>query len=395
MRSLLRLVSVVFVAVGCAACVTGNIPGGQATLSTCRPLTAPKVYSLLASLTRDAPEHRARMAEGAAAVILAEQAAFVAEGWPSAYFNGWPSQAWLGIDLQAEGKQLIAELEHGETGIRSITQFRFTCREQGQWALTDVGTEQRWYVPYESELDNQRGDLTESLAIALVQDVLEYYGAPRMRISASGPELERGRQASIAQATGGSIKSTWPEKGHRLILRAESPDRVVGSWLNDKSDPTGENVLFAKVEGLWKITDHTEGGNWARDIESTPIQTIPNLDPGLLGLRLGLRQADVIALIGKPDKETDAVHSYSGRDFDVSYTKENQLVRIVVRSGSTAPGLTVGDTVKSVVELYGKPQKRSGNSIEYTDGTQRFRVLFSTGVDGQERVVAMILDRVL
>lgn len=360
--------------------------------SSCKVLGKAEALAFLARFSSMTPAQRISKSTGQAQDIYKEEAAFVDEGWPPAFMQGWMRDAWKDVSVQSSEGATILNLKHGNPMGSTITRFELVC--QGGWVVQRVGTAHDWYAPAPVSLPGQGGKLTEKLAMDLATDALLNYGTTRMRVSAMGPELERGRLLAVAVAAGATLApQRWGGIGPELMLVQETTDRAVGHWIKE-GVPTGEKILFIRSSGLWKLADHTEAGSWAP--ASRPGFDKPrdlSDDTFLLGLALGMSSATVEQVAGKPDQVKDGQYIYSARNLTVTFDDKGEVSRIETSTGATWRGLRIGDPLETVTQLYGQPMKPSPEHLTYTDGPRRMHVQLESEGAGKGHVIALVLER--
>lgn len=394
------VLAIVALLVSLAACHEGAPPPDASQLQPAG-LTVPAqseafseadARSWLVRLSSTTPEERLTFAVGPAREVLAQENEFVAEGWPRGSMNQWMQEAWKTFEVsQGPDGTASVSLTHATSLDSSSTRFKFVW--VGQWRLVQIGDGYAWYAPFPKTIPGQEGDLTERLALEIVDHALSYYGAPRMRTSTTGREAERGRLLAIAVIAGASLRpQAWGGVGPRLRLRQEAQNRVIGYWLDDQGQPTGERVLFERENGLWKLADHTEGGEWAPARRTGfDLPRGVSSDMYLLGLDWPMNEAGVRKLAGPPDQVTDATWIYRSRGLAVTFDEKGRVRRIAARSGATMRGVMVGDSLQTVRSLYGDPEPLGNGWIGYREGRQlRFRM--QPDADGEERVMEIVLE---
>ncbi len=356
----------------------------------CQPLTKAGVIDLLVALSSARPAGRVELTQGEARELFREEADLISEGWPADPMGWWRQGAWLGLQLQPTGTETVALLRHGDLYSRTVTRFRFTC--SGDWRLTGIGDESVWYSPFPASVPGQDGPLTEELGLILVQQMFDHYGTPAMRATAAGAELERGRLVAITSRGGRGLREIeWPGLGSRLALSAKEPGRVVGRWLSQDGRETGEQVLFERLQGMWRVTDHTHGGYWASS-PGNPEYGKMNLNLDLLGFELGKNATQLAPVIPSGDETGDPPLLFRARQLFISYDKRGEVQAIEARSGATRRGVNVGDPADQVLRLYGEPQERETGAFVYRAGPLRLRFLLEPQTGSKRWVAGIVLE---
>lgn len=354
---------------------------GADAVPVCPSLTKEKVAEQLVAITRSTPADRVRMTRGVASEIFAEEAAFVAEGWPGAYFNGWRRDAWHGLEIEQDPVEPVATLHHGDDLVDGMTRFKFTC--DSEWRLSGMGPEwpeRRWYAPSPPHLPGQDGELTEAVALLIVDDLLTHYGTTRMRLVATGNELERGRLYTVNVAGGATLRRQgWGGLGPSLRLSPIEANEVTGEWLDVAGVPTGERIIFHRVDGLWKVADHTESS------ELAPVHR-----PGFEAPR----PFDSSHLLGRKLYAVDnggEGRLQESRGFTVRF-QDGRMTQISALSGSTDRGLQVGDPVELAVALYGEPERWIDKEMTYISGLATLHIFWEADKNGERWITRFVLD---
>lgn len=363
-------------------------PGPPGKAGSCPALTPERAAKILVRLSSSPPGDVLPLATGEARQILEEENSFVAEGWPPAFLNGWMQEAWLSLRVTPLTDQTaLILLTHGNPDWQTTTRFEVTCGDG--WQLSRIGDSSSWYSPAPSQLPGQTGELTSDLALQIVADALEHYGTTRMRVSTTGPERERGQLLAVAVAAGATLQAqAWGGLGTNLRLERTSPTQAVGHWVDAMGSETGERVLFARVDGTWKLADHAEGGKWA------PIRRPGFAEPrsissdyGLLGVSMGMSRQTLGALLGTPDRVDGQSLLFSGRGLEVDVNDLGRVRRIATTSGATIRGLRVGDSAYTARRLYGTPAQSSDEGLTYREGPLSMHFLLRKDASGVLRVV--------
>ncbi|HEY3367382.1 MAG TPA: hypothetical protein VGK74_20180 [Symbiobacteriaceae bacterium] len=363
---------------------TSDIPADSAT--ACRPLKTMEMNGLVAKLTDATREEAVQLVDGEAREIFQQEAAAVAQGWSPRYINDWQKEIWKDFTFEPKSERtaVMSLVSYSDT-TEYTTRFELTCSQT--WRISRIGVGSQWFTPIPRSLPGQSGDLTPELAMALVKDAALTYGTFRMSVSATGKELERGRQYDVAVAGGASRHPTyWNETATYLELTPQSTDRVIGKW---SGDHLKDSFLFVRVDGLWKVADYTTGGQWG------PARLQGFSDPrpigdekSLLGIRLGEREREAPL----PNNQLTA-WIFMSRGVSVYYDADRRVREIGLESGASQRGLKTGDTVETVRYLYGQPTEQGQELMVYANATQRFEVELKPDAAGVERVWLMTLKK--
>lgn len=387
--ALLLCLAVVVALLGCTGGPASAPLQQDRQAAGCQPLSRQKAIDMLVAISSARPSARVDLTGGEARDLFRDEAAVISEGWPADPLGWWRQDSWLSLELQPAGAETVAMLRHGDLQTRLLTRFRFAC--SGSWTLTGIGDEAAWYSPLPVSIPGQDGELTEATALRLVRHVLDHYGTPAMRTTATGAELERGRLAAIAARGGLGFRDIeWPGTGPRLTLAVGQPDQVTGRWLAADGSATGEQVRFERRLGRWQVADHTDDGRWA------PPPALPdfadlNPDPDLLGFEPGKSTDMLDAVIPRGDETGDPPYLFQARQLFIAYDGRGLVRSVEARSGGTRRGVNVGDPVAQVLRLYGEPNEEQGGALVYRAGKLTLRFMVEPEAGSDRRVVGIVL----
>jgi len=365
----------------------GSEPVQQAQ---CEPLTWDAALDYLVKLTSVPPEERVAMTVGEARKIFAQEASFIAEGWPSFDLTGWRKEAWLDLTVTPGEEATLVTLRHGELFGERTTRFEMRCAE-GKWAASQIGSSFHWFTALPSQLPGQDGELTEELALAILHDLKSRYGEHHMYFTTAGNERERARRLVVYARAGETIRRPWRLPGFDLLkLRPESPDRVIAEGYNEDGTPSGERLLFVREGGLWRIADHTEGGEWAPLTEPHREGPPPlTYETALMGMTPGASVNDVDRLLPWDENGFSPLVTERRLTWDF----DRGLLWVKARTGSTYRGLQVGDPLQLAMALYGEPTERLDDMWVYSNQAVRLEVLVAKDEAGVERAAGFVLRR--
>ncbi|HWI61521.1 MAG TPA: hypothetical protein VNT75_06775 [Symbiobacteriaceae bacterium] len=359
----------------------------------CPPMPDSNAYGYVEELSRLWGEYRIPRASGQARDVFAREAEALAAGWPTFGTDRWATEAWSEFEVQRPKEGILyLVLRHTDGLEENVTRFFLVCEKDGNWRFAKVGTEQDWFIVSPLKLEGQDGTLTEELAKDIVIFAAGRYGLFAMRTAATGRELERGHMLAIGEAAGAPVEYPKLNAAGRLKLETRSANEVVGTWMTDQGAPKGQQVLFKREGGLWKLADHTVDGKWAPD-KPTGYTGPPafKFDRHLMGINLGMTQKEVRAIVmEEPDIEGN-VHTYPLRKFTVEYDSQGRVKRIDTKYGATARGVHTGFPESSIVALYGQPTTKSGGLLTYSDGLRVLRLEMDT-YDGKEQLTRITLE---
>jgi hypothetical protein len=327
----------------------------------------------------------------------AEAAAWAAvnlQGWPPRPYRDWPAQAWKGVTVESGTSGIyVATLTtaHAQSFTGDIalshTRFDLTCEE----GRLKIRREQFGYgdEPWQVELPGQRGDLNETLALALGKTIDNTVDSPWFAQAATGIEWESGRARELNYSGQGFVRHGVPRvpggNGMRFLERSDG--EAVGEWLRDGS-PTGESIRFERLDGLWKVADHTQHGRWLSPPTSSTWMP-PNLnDFSPAGVRVGIRDGAVVSLLGQPDEteqvDTGILWRYLKRGIEVYLNHAGRVQRVRVRSGSVSSGVAVGAPATLLEAMFGP-------SPDYTYRGIMLELLQFTVENGRVTAIAVFL----
>jgi hypothetical protein len=342
----------------------------------------PQAIKLLGELSRYAPMDRLT---GTAREVEESRVRFESSGNLSPMYDRlWMAEPWRKITISKtpDASSWVVVLEHGinAEGAR-VKRFEVVCRD-GRWLVSRTGDESAWETP-PAALPGQSGPLTPELASALVREAKRLSGAWRQTVLA-GTELARGLAADRNTVWGQKHDPAgWDKIRPSLTLATQDADQVVG-----ESAPAGEKVRFQRVDGVWRITDHTFEGEWAGAPPGTPAPfgTAAMFNARLFGILPGDAPERVTEILGSPDSvqttEHGALWAYKPRGIDILIGPESRVAEIRASSGATARGIPVGAPVGVVEKAFGESPTHS-----YVGGT--YALTFEV-VDG---VVTAIVSR--
>jgi hypothetical protein len=250
------------------------------------------------------------------------------------------------------------------------------CGGTGRWRVRRSGKSGLFEGPL-ARVEGQDGLLTESLALRLVDETRGREG-PGLALVAGGAEMEDGRQETLRYALGQTSKYTtpWPGVSKRLRLTPEGETAMVGAWLLEDGMETGESVRFERVDGLWKVMNHTLNGKWLAlhpAGNGTP-RGVVRTDLTLLGVALGSSRTDVLRLLGEPDAESgepgNRTVEYHLRQMQIRFGADDRVQVVSVRSGGSKSGILIGTPAEVVRLIHGPSSNfvyalREGQALEF------------------------------
>lgn len=350
------------------------------TVQACRPLERTEVLGKMRDITRLPASDRLALMVGPARAFFADEAAYVAEGWPaSVQLMPWRSDRWLTIEMKPAGPdRTVANLVYVKsTGSKEQMAFEFVCTG-GNWLLQNLGPDGYWLTPDPPVQLDQSGPLTEVLAKAIVAELVRDFGRPRSRSTATGNYLERSRRWAVwyyQGQTGGM--GSFRERTDRLQLVPISPDTVEGAWLDGAGGVVGEKIRFRRVSGLWKVDEVQEFGKWP----DPPTPMFRWVEWDLLGYKLGATKEQLKPYVSHAEQDYPNNTWYDTPRFAVlDFTEDGHLWQVEIESGGTSYGLNIGDPVSSVEAVLGKPTSSEAGHMTYRkDGPSILHVYHKDG----------------
>lgn len=283
-------------------------------------------------------------------------------GWPPES-GTWVSHGWFALSIQDEPDQTyVVDLEHG-LYIRTHDRFQVVCND-GRWQVKQhaVGLDGAWMEPAR-ELPGQRGELTPELATALAQ-VAERATGPWSAQVLTGKALEWERVDAMNRARGlKPLLKQWWRATDDVKLTPTSENLVEGEFVNSTL-----RIRLEKADGLWKIQDFTEGGQWTgtpTDMRLTNSGWV--FDPPF-SIQPGITNRETVErLLGTPDSVkadgSESVVSYDQRHIEVRFSAQGKVTVLSMKTGSPNSGVRVGSPVELWELVYG-PQVETVQNVK-------------------------------
>lgn len=283
-------------------------------------------------------------------------------GWPEES-GTWVGRTWLALEINRESDDsYVVLLRHGWLTVKATDEDRFlvVCND-GKWQVKQYarGANGPWVQPAQ-ELPGQRGDLTPELAANLVSVAASSTG-PWFAQVATGNALAWDRIAEVYRARGlKPLPNPWKSGAKGVVITPVDAEHAEG-----RVQANRPFLRFEKVDGLWKIQDFTEGGEWVgppQDWRLTDTQSV--FDPPF-GILLGKTDAKAIEQgFGTPDSvnttASGKVYVYNRRKLEVEFNSEGTVASFSMRSGAPGSGVRIGSPVALWELIYGLQSESSG-----------------------------------
>jgi hypothetical protein len=282
-------------------------------------------------------------------------------GWPPEP-DTWVGNGWHGMTIEYQPDQTyILVLEHGLYE-RTHDRFLVVC-DDGRWKVMQhaVGQDGAWLQPAR-ELPGQDGNLTPELAIELIR-VAENATGPWAAQVLTGTALELNRVTAMYRARGlKPERAPWWRVTDQMELTPVSQDLVEGQVGNLR-------IRLQKVDGLWKIQNYTEGGNWIKTTTDMRLKASGSVFDPPFSIWPGIAdQKAVERLVGTPDEVhtegSETVFSYKQRQIEVRFNAQGKVTLLSMKNGAPGSGVRVGSPVELWELVYG-PQAETVPNVKH------------------------------
>jgi hypothetical protein len=170
-----------------------------------------------------------------------------------------------------------------------------------------------------------------------------------------------------------TIASSPPSPNHE-VLAVIQPDNPPDHTAQNKSDSyipiiekSGDQATVAS-----NIVQQTQS------TDNTSLPALSSKQPKIMGLAIGELQKKAVALYGKPiesyimEDPTEPISVYQYEGFSIGFNTANEIQFIDVSSAKVNPelnGLRLGQTSTQALAILGKPDKNTSYVISYTTKT--------------------------
>jgi hypothetical protein len=337
----------------------------------CRAGTPPTKEAVIGLLVRVSMHAPLAHLTGPALEIEKQWLRLESEGWPEEA-GTWVGDVWFAVDIADGGNQThLVQLQHGVVGVesRKYTRFSITCNSGHLQVKQQArGLDGPWMEPA-NELPGQRGDLTPSVVAGLLKAAQGASG-PWFAQVATGNALGWQRVDEIYRARGlKPLPDPW---------KGAAQDAIVNRLDDTHAEvrfPTGTLAIrFERVDGLWKISEYTEGGKWVgapRDVRLSESGLV--FDPPFGVLVGSTDQKRIDLAFGPPDTvkaiDRGKVYFYNLRSIEVTFDANGKVRSISSKTGAPNSGVRVGSPTAQWELIYGplvEPKKTATEHLKAT-----------------------------